>query len=114
MTEVDPGRSGWLSGGLSRAFPMTTISAALPANLVGFDLIVNASSVGMDGSDAMPIDAGLLATVRPNTLVADVVTKPPLTPFLRRARELGCWIQEGPDMAAGQLELLGRFMSVLP
>ncbi len=82
--------------------------------LGGFDLVVNASPVGMGGTDELPIPAAQLATLRPGTLVADVVTKPAMTPLLREAEARGCRIQTGSEMAAAQTEILGRCMGVLP
>jgi shikimate dehydrogenase len=66
----------------------------------------------MGGTGELPIQKTELAALRPETFVADVVTKPPLTPFLLAAQERGCRIQTGPDMAAGQIEILGRFMGL--
>lgn len=61
----------------------------------GFDLIVNATSLGVKAGDPLPLD---LHGVHSTTFVADVVNKPGLTPFLTAARESGCTIQVGSDM----------------
>ncbi|MNH35819.1 shikimate 5-dehydrogenase [compost metagenome] len=60
------------------------------------------------------MSAALLATLQPDTLVADVVTSPEITPLLNRARQVGCAIQTGPEMAFAQLGHLGAFMGVTP
>jgi len=46
--------------------------------------------------------------------VADVVTSPEITPLLEQARERGCAVQTGAQMAFAQLGHLGAFMGVTP
>ena len=71
------------------------------AAVSGYDLIVNATAIGL-GSNAM---VHQLDGVAPGTLVADVVTHPPVTAFLAGARTAGCTIQTGAEMAEGQFEM---------
>ena len=83
----------------------------------GFDLVVNASPVGMNALDEdgpMPLPTALMDTLDAATQVADVVTQPAVTPFLAFARRRGCPIQTGPQMARAQLGNLGHFMGVTP
>ena len=75
-------------------------------SLAGFDLVVNATPVGMDGDDRLPYS---LDTVSPDTFVAEVITKPLLTPWLTTAQGKGCRIQYGPDTSKGQMGYIGRF-----
>ena len=80
----------------------------------GFDLVVNASSLGMTAEDAMPVDVSRLEAA---SFVADVVMKPEVTPLLAAARERGCRTQPGIDMLFEQIPLylelfgLGRVSS---
>src|SRR5438552_1588194 len=53
----------------------------------GFDLVSNATPMGMRPEDPLPFDAGLLT---PQQFVGEVVTKPPLTPLLAAAAARGC------------------------
>jgi shikimate dehydrogenase len=71
----------------------------------GFDLIVNATSLGVQASDPLPLE---LQGVESDTFVADVVNKPGLTPFLVAARERGCTIQVGRDML---LEMVPAYLA---
>ncbi|MDQ4213703.1 hypothetical protein [Microbacterium capsulatum] len=71
----------------------------------GFDLIVNATSLGVRASDPLPLD---LRGVEGTTFVADVVNKPGLTPFLASARERGCPVQVGRDML---LEMVPAYLA---
>lgn len=83
-------------------------------SLERFDLLVNASPVGMGDTGELPLPASLLGTLQPRTLVADVVTSPEITPLLALARQRGCAIQTGAQMAFAQLGHLGAFMGVTP
>jgi shikimate dehydrogenase len=100
---------------LRNAFPEIVIGAN-PASLEHFDLVVNASPVGMGADDdgPMPLPVALMDTLQATTLVADVVTSPAVTPFLAFAQRKGCPIQTGPQMALAQLGNLGHFMGVTP
>lgn len=61
----------------------------------GFDLIVNATPLGMKDSDPLPFD---MARVDPHTFVGEVVMKQAITPLLAAAQAKGCPIQVGTDM----------------
>jgi shikimate dehydrogenase len=61
----------------------------------GFDLIVNATPLGMRDDDPMPFDIDRIA---PTTFVGEVVMKSEFTPLLQAARAKGCQIQVGTDM----------------
>src|SRR4029078_12541213 len=55
-----------------------------------FDLVVNATPLGMKADDPYPIDVTRLA---PTTFVGEVVMKQEITPLLAAARDLGCRYQ---------------------
>jgi shikimate dehydrogenase len=61
----------------------------------GYDLIVNATPIGMNDDDPLPIDVDRVA---PGSYVGDVVLKTDITPFLQAAKDKGCTIQVGSDM----------------
>jgi shikimate dehydrogenase len=61
----------------------------------GYDLIVNATPIGMNDGDPLPVDVDRVA---PGSYVGDVVLKTDMTPFLQAARDKGCTIQVGTDM----------------
>jgi shikimate dehydrogenase len=61
----------------------------------GWDIVVNATPLGMMSGDALPVDIGRVA---PGTFVGEVVMKEELTPFLRAAQAKGCPVQVGTDM----------------
>ena len=61
----------------------------------GFDLVVNATPLGMKPDDPLPFDVTRLA---PSTFVGEVVMKQEITPMLKAAIERGCKYQVGTDM----------------
>ncbi|HZZ10618.1 MAG TPA: shikimate dehydrogenase [Paraburkholderia sp.] len=61
----------------------------------GFDLIVNATPLGMKDGDPMPFD---IERIAPTTFVGEVVMKAEYTPLLRAAKDKGCPVQVGTDM----------------
>jgi shikimate dehydrogenase len=61
----------------------------------GFSLVVNATPLGMNAGDPLPIDVGRLD---PHAFVGEVVMKTELTPLLAAARQRGCPVQVGADM----------------
>ena len=73
-------------------------------SLEGFDLVVNATSVGMNGDPDVPHPVD---TLDPSSLVAEVVTLPRVTPWIAAALEKGCRVQYGADMSKAQLQLVG-------
>jgi shikimate dehydrogenase len=64
-----------------------------------FDLIVNATRLGLDDSDPLPVDLDRLAEVR---AVMDLVYGPQGTPLLRRAAAMGIPASDGGEMLVQQ------------
>ena len=58
----------------------------------GYDLIVNATPIGMKDGDPLPVD---IDRITPGSYVGDVVLKADITPFLQAAKDKGCTIQVG-------------------
>ena len=61
----------------------------------GYDLIVNATPIGMKDGDPLPVDVDRIA---PGSYVGDVVLNTDVTPFLQAAKDKRCTIQVGSDM----------------
>jgi len=61
----------------------------------GFDLVVNATPLGMKDGDPLPFDVTRIA---PTTFVGEVVMKQAITPLLAAAQAKGCAAQLGTDM----------------
>lgn len=73
----------------------------------GFDLVCNATPMGMEDGDPLPIDAGLL---RENMFVGDVVAGHGETAFIRAAREAGCRTADGDAMVVAVLDVMCDFL----
>ncbi|NIF24986.1 shikimate dehydrogenase [Pantoea sp. Tr-811] len=113
LADACASRTSALADVLGKPFPRLQITTHYHS-LEGFDLVVNASPVGMGESAELPLAVELLGTLQPTTLVADVVTSPEITPLLHLARQRGCPVQTGAHMAFAQLGHLGAFMGVTP
>lgn len=102
--DIDAARAEALTRRLDELARLATrFERASPQQAQDFDLIVNASPVGMAGDARAPLDLSLLL---PRHTVAEVVMTPEITPLLRAARQLGCEIHPGSQVLQGQLELL--------
>lgn len=66
----------------------------------GHDVVVNATPMGMNDGDPMPMDVSRIA---PTTFVGEVVMKTEMTAFLAAAAARGCPYQIGSDMLFEQI-----------
>lgn len=87
-----------LAGGLGR---QVALGIAEGPDASRNDLVINATSLGMHDGDALPFDVD---TIGPNSVVAEVVMNPELTPVLDAARKRGARIIPGREMILGQID----------
>jgi shikimate dehydrogenase len=66
----------------------------------GHDLVVNATPMGMNEGDPLPLDVSRLSS---DTFVGEVVMRAETTAFLAAAQARGCRIQVGTDMLYEQI-----------
>ena len=66
----------------------------------GFALVVNATPMGMEVGDPLPMDVTRIAA---STFVGEVVMKTEMTAFLQAAKDRGCRVQIGTDMLFEQI-----------
>lgn len=66
----------------------------------GQDIVVNATPMGMQPGDPLPLDVSRLA---PSTFVGEVVMRQAMTAFLQAAQARGCRFQIGTDMLFEQI-----------
>lgn len=83
-----------LAARLRAHYPQLTVTTG-SKDPAGFDVIVNATPLGMKDSDPLPFDIDRIA---PETFVGEVVMKTQYTPLLEAARAKGCAVQVGTDM----------------
>jgi len=88
-----------LADRLRQHYPMLEVATG-SNDPAGFDLVVNATPMGMNVGDAMPMDVSRIAA---STFVGEVVMKTEMTAFLAAAKARGCAVQVGSDMLFEQI-----------
>jgi shikimate dehydrogenase len=76
---------------------------------VGHDLVVNATPLGMNEGDPLPLDVTRLS---PETFVGEVVMRAETTAFLAAAQARGCRTQVGTDMLYEQIPAYLEFFGL--
>jgi shikimate dehydrogenase len=82
-------------------------ATAGPGDPQDFEIVINATPLGMNADDALPVDPQRL---NPSSLVVDIVNSPEPTPLGRAARARGCSTQDGRPMHEGQAVHALRFL----
>jgi shikimate dehydrogenase len=95
-----------LSKRLLRHYPNLEVIAG-SADPAGYDIVVNATPLGMKKDDPLPID---VEHISPSTFVGEVVLQEEITSFLAAARAKGCEVQVGTDMLFEQIPAYLEFL----
>ncbi|WP_038365627.1 shikimate dehydrogenase [Bosea sp. UNC402CLCol] len=99
LYDINAAAAEALGARLGRYYP--TLGVSLASNdPAGFDIVVNATPLGMKPGDPLPLD---IARLDPATFVGEVVMAEEITPFLAAARARGCEVQVGKDMLFEQI-----------
>ena len=93
---------------LSAHFPQLEIQAQA-CDPTGHQLVVNATPMGMNPGDPLPIDVALLT---PDMFVGEVVMRAETTAFLSHAIDKGCQVQVGVDMLFEQIPAYLEFFGL--
>ena len=107
VNDIDAGRRDGLIGRIS-GHGRVKAGTNDPA---GYDLVVNATPLGMKAGDPLPFDPARIAA---STFVADLITKPVISPLLETARGRGCRIQTGEDLFLAQVDIIADFLLGVP
>jgi len=75
----------------------------------GMDLVVNATPMGMNEGDPLPLDVSRLDA---STFVGEVVKRTEMTAFLTAAQARGCRVQVGSDMLFEQIPAYLEFFDL--
>jgi shikimate dehydrogenase len=94
-----PDVAGALARRLREHYPQLDVQTG-SNDPAGYGVVVNATPLGMNDGDPLPLDASKLA---PDTFVGEVVMKQEITPFVRAAMDRGCRVQIGTDMLYEQI-----------
>jgi shikimate dehydrogenase len=105
ISDVDEHRASDLAASVAAETDCATRSG--PPDPHGFEVVINATPLGMNANDAMPVDPQRL---EPGTIVVDIVNAPAPTPLLRAAQARGCRTQDGGPMHQGQALYALRFL----
>lgn len=103
--DIDERRADELARSVAAATACATSSGAPDPR--GHEIVINATALGMQPGDAMPVDPDRL---EPGSFVVDIITTPDPTPLCRAARERGCRAQGGRPMHEGQAVHALRFL----
>lgn len=108
LFDVNAASAEGLAERLRQHYPavLATVGSNDPA---GFDLVANATPMGMNVGDPMPVDVSRIA---PTTFVGEVVMKTEMTAFLAAAAERGCRVQIGSDMLFEQIPAYLEFFGL--
>ncbi len=97
-----------LSERLRAAYPLLQLATG-ERDPAGFDLVVNATPLGMEPGDPLPLDVDRLDA---HTFVGEVVMRDRFTAFLTAARSRGCRVQVGTDMLFEQIPAYLEFFGL--
>lgn len=108
LFDINLASSNALAERLKKHYPRLQVSTG-SADPAGQDVIVNATSLGMNPGDAMPVD---VARIDAQSFVGEVVMSKEITPFLAAAQERGCRTQVGVDMLFEQIPAYLEFFGL--
>jgi shikimate dehydrogenase len=111
LVDVARERAQALAGRLQAAAGATAVEVAGAPEPEGFEIVVNATPLGMGADDRLPLDP---ERVDRSALVADVIMKPPRTRLLERAAARGCRVLEGRHMLDRQAPLIADYFGLRP
>lgn len=97
-----------LIGRLGQVYPDFKVSA-VGASPAGYDIVVNATSLGMKDGDPLSLDADALTA---DQVVAEIIMKPETTALLAAAQARGCKIHYGLPMLRSQADLMAAFVGI--
>ena len=95
---------------LSLHYPALQVSTG-SNDPAGYDVVVNATPMGMNEGDPLPVDVSRIA---PTTFVGEVVMKSEMTAFLKAVQARGCRFQVGLDMLFEQIPAYLEFLVLRP
>lgn len=108
LSDADPDRAEQLAARIAMHFPDTHITTG-SNDPHGWDIVTNATPLGMRPDDPMPFDPDRLSA---ETLVGEVVLSVAHTPLLRAAAARGCQVQIGTDMLFEQIPAYLEFFEL--
>ncbi len=108
LFDVNAASAQALGGRLEKHYPSLQVQTG-SNDPAGFDVVVNATPLGMNEGDPMPVD---MSRVAASTFVGEVVMKSEMTAFLKAAQARGCRFQIGTDMLFEQIPAYLEFFGL--
>ena len=108
LFDVNTASSQVLAQRLQKHYPQIPVRTG-DKDPAGLDLVVNATPLGMNEGDPLPLD---VARLSPSTLVGEVVMRTEMTAFLSAAQARGCRVQIGSDMLFEQIPAYLEFFGL--
>ena len=108
LFDVNTASSQVLAQRLQKHYPQIQVRTG-DKDPAGLDLVVNATPLGMNEGDPLPLD---VARLSPSTLVGEVVMRTEMTAFLNAAQARGCRVQIGSDMLFEQIPAYLEFFGL--
>ena len=99
LYDINTAASEHLAANVRKAYPALEVGTG-SNDPAGFDIVVNATPMGMNEGDPMPMQIERIAA---QTFVGEVVMKKEETAFLAAAKARGCQTQIGTDMLFEQI-----------
>ncbi|MBR0695482.1 shikimate dehydrogenase [Bradyrhizobium lablabi] len=106
--DLDANRAAELAARVQTHFPVCCARTTEP-DVTGFDLLINATPVGMAPAFALAPFRGALHA---GLTVIDIVPKPETTSLLALAREKGCPTANGAAVVSGQADAVLAFFGI--
>jgi shikimate dehydrogenase len=108
LFDLQPAAAEGLRDRLLTAYPALRVRVG-ERDPAGLDLVVNATPLGMEPGDALPLDVTRLDA---RTFVGEVVMRERITAFLAAAQARGCRVQVGTDMLFEQIPAYLEFFGL--
>jgi shikimate dehydrogenase len=108
LFDVNAAAAEALAGRLRAHYPALQVATG-SNDPAGHDLVVNATPMGMNEGDPLPMDVSRIA---PTTFVGEVVMRTEMTAFLSAASARGCPVQVGSDMLFEQIPAYLEFFNL--
>ena len=103
--DIVAGKAAGVAAQLDAFFDATTV-AVDSSDPAGYDLVVNATSLGLKPDDALPVD---VARMEPHAALFDILLRNQPTPLVRAARARGLNAQAGFEMLVQQMPHYFRY-----
>ncbi len=104
--DLDPARAARIVGLMQERAP-GRVRVAETNDPTGFDIVSNATSMGMSDADPIPVDPAKLTS---DMFVGDVVAGHGETKIIKAAKAAGCKTADGDDMVVAVLDVMCDFL----